>query len=164
MGLVYYIKFLDLETTACFFVKQTVIDRFNSSNPTSSNIFIVMSNMMDSPSNEKSPHVQTSSDFPEGIPCKPHGNKSELVCENTLPSGLSCPYSVCDECWDYNEGNEDILPKRTSIFCFDCINALKAKYRHEVIPSLTELANVNQSRASAPNVRSLGCCTSRGRR
>ena len=91
------------------------------------------------------------SDYPLGFSCKPHGNKAELVCENTLPSGLSCPYSVCDGCWDYNEGNEDILPKRTSIFCFVCINALKAKYRHEVIPPLTELANVNQSHESAPN-------------
>ena len=101
---------------------------------------------MDSASHEKSPHAETSSDFPEEIQCKPHGKRSELVCENTLPSGLSCPYSVCDECWDYNEGNEDILPKRTSIFCFDCINAIKAKYRHEFIPPPTGLANFNQSR------------------
>ena len=89
------------------------------------------------------------SDYPLGFPCKPHGNKAELVCENTLPSGLSCPYSVCDECWDYNEGNEDILPTRTSIFCFDCINSLKAKYRKEVMPPLAGLANNNQSQNTA---------------
>ena len=89
------------------------------------------------------------SDYPLGLPCKPHGNKAELVCENTLPSGLSCPYSVCDECWDFNEGNEDILPTRTSIFCFDCINSLKAKNRKDVIPPLTGLANNNQSQNMA---------------
>ena len=60
-----------------------------------------------------------------GLPCKPHGNQSLLVYDNVLPSGLSCPYSVCDECRNYNEGNEHILPTRTSIFCFDCINIVK---------------------------------------
>ena len=83
------------------------------------------------------------SDYPLGLSCKPHGNKAELVCENTLPSCLSCPYSVCDECWDYNERNEDILPTQTSIFCFDCINSLKAKYRHQVKPPIVELENIN---------------------
>ena len=62
-----------------------------------------------------------------GLPCKPHGNKSLLICENVLLSGISCPYSVCDECWNYNEGNEHILPTRTSIFCYDCINITKQK-------------------------------------
>ena len=74
---------------------------------------------------------------PMGLACNPHGVKSHLICESTLPSGLPCPYSICDLCWDYIEGKEDILPTRTSIYCFDCLNNLNG-HKCQVTPVVQE--------------------------
>ena len=93
---------------------------------------------MDPPINGKHTDAYYRDNIPLGLACKPHDNKSELTCENILPSGLPCPYSVCDSCWDFNEGNEDILPTRTSIFCFDCINNLKMWHKRDVSPSVAQ--------------------------
>ena len=93
---------------------------------------------MDPPINGKHTDAYYRDNIPLGLACKPHDNKSELTCKNILPSGLPCPYSVCDSCWDFNEGNEDILPTRTSIFCFDCINNLKMWHKRDVSPSVAQ--------------------------
>ena len=60
--------------------------------------------------------------------CKRHGRQSNLNCDNILPSGLKCPYPICDQCWDYNESHEYLLPTQTHIYCYDCIN--NAKFMH----------------------------------
>ena len=66
--------------------------------------------------------------------CKPHGRQSNLNCDNILPSGLKCPYPICDECWDYNESHEYLLPTQTHIYCYDCINNAKFMHHCEMTP------------------------------
>ena len=53
--------------------------------------------------------------------CKPHDIASDLYCTNKLKSGLTCPNSICDHCFEMNAMSLNLLPSRTDIFFFDCI-------------------------------------------
>ena len=65
---------------------------------------------------------------------KPHGCQSNFKCDNILPSGLKCPYSICDECWDYNESHEHLLPTQSHIYYYDCINNANFLHHCEMTP------------------------------
>ena len=48
-----------------------------------------------------------------------------MNCDNILSSGLKCPYSICDQCWDSNESHEHFLSTQTYIYRYDCIHSEK---------------------------------------
>lgn len=82
--------------------------------------------------------------------CKSDGTISNVLCCNTLPSGVLWHYSLCNDYWDKSEANQRLLPEDACYYCYDCILNLQCvtsckshRYLHDttcdnILPSGTQ--------------------------
>lgn len=77
--------------------------------------------------------------------CRPHGIVSAVRCTNFLQhESCTCPQLICDDCFEYSESFLNLLPHRTSIYCYDCIQniGLMTKCKPHGIKSDTQCDNI----------------------
>ena len=83
--------------------------------------------------------VTSMCDDPEQQYCLKHRLGTSVQCDYVYASGFRCTSPSCGDCWEYAKSTDILLPLKTTMYCYSCINKLATQKNNPAKKSFYDL-------------------------